>query len=53
MSLKLKKKILYLIGGSGNIGSDIADKFLKSGFKVVILENIQITYIDMHFQKLK
>ena len=41
MSLKLKKKILYLIGGSGKIGSDIADKFLKSGFKVVILDKIQ------------
>ena len=41
MSLKLKKKILYLIGGNGKIGSDIANKFLQSGFKVVILDKSQ------------
>lgn len=41
MSLKLKKKILYLIGGNGKIGSDIANKFLQSDFKVVILDKSQ------------
>ena len=38
MSIKLKKKILFLIGGSGKIGKDIATKFLKVGYKVIILD---------------
>ena len=41
MSFKLKKKILYLIGGSGKIGVDIANKFLNIGFKVIVIDKIK------------
>ena len=38
MPIKLKKKLLFLIGGSGKIGKDIAIKFLNVGYKVIILD---------------
>lgn len=38
MSKKIKKKILFLIGGNGTIGNDIAKKFLEHNYKVVVFD---------------
>lgn len=42
MSLKINKKILFLIGGSGKIGEDITKRFLLADYQVIVLDKVKI-----------